>query len=206
MSLQVWAAYLAAVFILVFIPGPTVLFVITQSVLNGKKALLPLVTGVFLGDITAMSLSVLGLGTVLAASAVLFHIIKWIGAFYLIYLGLSILFSRKKTENELVIKEKFSGIKTLKQAYFITSLNPKGIIFFVAFFPQFINHHGDYFNQILIMGISFLFIATINTLFYSFFAGTVGEHIKKPEVKKIFDFTGAGALIGAGIFTAAARR
>src|SRR5574337_820580 len=86
MTFQLWAAFAIAAGIVLVIPGPTILAVISQSLAHGRKAVIPLVIGVTLGDLTAMSLSLLGLGAILSASAALFSLLRLIGAFYLFYL------------------------------------------------------------------------------------------------------------------------
>ena len=90
MSLETYGAFVIAAMIVLVIPGPTIILVISQSAGHGRRALLPLAAGVTLGDFTAMTLSILGLGAVLAASAALFSILKWIGAVYLIFLGIKL--------------------------------------------------------------------------------------------------------------------
>ena len=88
MTLESWAAFTAASAVLLIIPGPTVLLVVSYALGQGWRTVLPMTVGVALGDFTAMTLSMLGLGALLAASATLFTILKWVGAAYLVYLGI----------------------------------------------------------------------------------------------------------------------
>ena len=90
MTLELWAAFVAASTILLIIPGPTVLLVVSYALGQGWRTALPMAIGVALGDFTAMTLSMLGLGALLAASATLFTILKWIGAAYLVWLGVKL--------------------------------------------------------------------------------------------------------------------
>src|SRR5689334_8088684 len=90
MSLETWTAFVLASVVLLAIPGPTILLVIGQSLGAGRRNALPLVAGVALGDLTAMTLSLAGLGALLAASATAFTVLKWVGAAYLVWLGLSL--------------------------------------------------------------------------------------------------------------------
>src|SRR5471032_3334739 len=90
MTLSLWAAFVAASSILLVIPGPTVLLVVSYALGQGWRTALPMAIGVALGDFTAMTLSMLGLGALLAASATLFTVLKWIGAVYLVYLGIKL--------------------------------------------------------------------------------------------------------------------
>src|ERR671910_1486487 len=90
MSFEAWAAFAAASAILLIIPGPTILLVVSYALGQGWRTALPMSIGVALGDFTAMTLSMLGIGALLAASATVFTILKWIGATYLIYLGVKL--------------------------------------------------------------------------------------------------------------------
>ena len=90
MSLEIYIAFVIAAEIILVIPGPTIILVVSQAIAHGRKSVIPLVTGVLAGDFTAMTLSLLGLGAVLSASAALFVLLKWIGALYLIYLGVKL--------------------------------------------------------------------------------------------------------------------
>ena len=90
MNMELWVPFVLAATLILIIPGPTILLVISQALAHGRKSVVPLVAGVIFGDFTAMTLSLLGLGAILSASASLFTILKWIGALYLIYLGIKL--------------------------------------------------------------------------------------------------------------------
>src|SRR5512143_643131 len=90
MTMESWAAFTAASMVLLIIPGPTVLLVVSYALGQGWRTALPMAIGVALGDFTAMTLSMLGLGALLAASATLFTVLKWVGAAYLVYLGIKL--------------------------------------------------------------------------------------------------------------------
>ena len=90
MSWETWAAFTAASALLMIIPGPTILLVISYALGQGWRAAFPMAIGVALGDFTAMTLSMLGLGALLAASATVFTILKWVGAAYMIWLGIKL--------------------------------------------------------------------------------------------------------------------
>ena len=89
-QVEIWIPFALATTLILIIPGPTIILVISQAVTHGRKSVVPLVAGVILGDFTAMTLSLLGLGALLSASAALFSAFKWIGAIYLIYLGIKL--------------------------------------------------------------------------------------------------------------------
>ena len=206
MSLNIWITYFFATTLILIIPGPTIILVISQAVRHGRKSVVPLATGVVLGDFTAMTLSLLGLGAIMTASAALFTLFKWIGAIYLLYLGVNLW--RAKPDSSFILREKedASTRSLFKSSFIVTALNPKSIAFFVAFLPQFISPHSPAFSQILILGGTFLFLALINATLYALFAGQLRETIKKTSVRKWFNRCGGTALIGAGIFTAGMQR
>jgi threonine/homoserine/homoserine lactone efflux protein len=90
MSLEIYITYFFATTLILVIPGPTIILVVSQAVTHGRKSVVPLVVGVVFGDFTAMTLSLLGLGAIMSASATLFTLFKWIGALYLLYLGINL--------------------------------------------------------------------------------------------------------------------
>jgi threonine/homoserine/homoserine lactone efflux protein len=161
---------------------------------------------VLLGDFTAMILSILGLGAVLSASAALFAIFKWIGALYLIYLGIKLWKSNPENNSIQYNAKNTSARSLLKSSFIVTALNPKSIAFFVAFLPQFIDPLKPMLTQLTLLGGTFLLLATINAALYALFAGQLSEHMRKGNVRKWFDRCGGSALIGAGIFTAGMQR
>jgi threonine/homoserine/homoserine lactone efflux protein len=206
MSLEIWIPFALASTLILIIPGPTIILVISQAVAHGRRSVVPLVAGVLLGDFTAMTLSLLGLGAVLSTSAALFNIFKWIGAIYLVYLGIK-LWRLDPKNNSIKYNAKNSSVRSLlKSAFIVTALNPKSIAFFVAFLPQFIDPLKPAFFQLTLLGGTFLLLATINSALYAFFAGQLSEHMRKRNIRKLFNRCGGSALIGAGIFTAAMKR
>lgn len=205
--MDIWIPYILATTIILVIPGPTIILVISQSVAHGRKSVIPLVAGVLLGDFTAMTFSLLGLGTLLSASAALFTLFKWVGALYLIYLGIQMW--RLSPEGTLASETRHRGSSTFtlfRRSYIVTALNPKSIAFFVAFLPQFIDPLKPLLSQLILLGSTFLILATINAALYAIFAGQLSEHIRKRKVRKWFNRLGSSALIGAGIVTAGLQR
>ena len=134
MTLELWLAFVAASSLLLVIPGPTVLLVVSYALGQGWRTALPMAVGVALGDFTAMTLSMLGLGALLAASATLFTVLKWIGAAYLIWLGVK-LWRAGGTLEATPRTDAVSAARMLGHAWLVTALNPKSITFFVAFLP-----------------------------------------------------------------------
>ena len=203
MSIEVWAAFAAAATVVLVVPGPTIILVAGQAMSHGKKSVFPLVAGVTAGDFAAMTLSLLGMGAVLAASAALFSALKLFGALYLVYLGLK-LFRSTPGENRIGPSEaRKDGFSLFRKAFVVTSLNPKSIVFFVAFLPQFVDTAQPVLPQLLVLGGTFLTLGTINAAIYGILAGHFREKIAKKGPGVWLNRCGGTVLIGAGVFTAA---
>lgn len=203
MRWEIWIAFVVAAEIILIIPGPTVLMVVSQAIAHGRKSVIPLVVGVLAGDFTAMALSLVGLGAVLSASATVFGILKWAGALYLIYLGLKLWRTQPDNMSTRAVVREASPASLFRGAYIVTALNPKSIAFFVAFLPQFINPRASTSLQLLILGATFLSMATLNAALYAVFAGQLRNTLRQSRVRRICDRCGGSALIGAGVWTAA---
>jgi len=206
MSLENYLAYILATLLILSIPGPTIILVISEAVTHGRKSVIPLVAGVVLGDCTAMVLSLMGLGAIMSTSAALFVLFKWVGAVYLFYLGINLWRVKPEVESTQSNEKKTSRRSLLRSSFIVTALNPKEIAFFVAFLPQFIEASKPVTGQITVLGGTFLFLALVNAAFYAFFATTLRTLIKRTKIRNWFNRCGGTALIGAGIITAGLRR
>ncbi|MFC7608510.1 LysE family translocator [Teichococcus aestuarii] len=202
MSPETWIAFLATASVMLLIPGPTILLVIGQSLGGGRRAALPLVAGVAAGDLVAMSLSLAGLGALLATSAALFTLLKWAGAAYLVYLGVRLW----RAPVEPGAAAPLSARAARRQAFLVTALNPKSIAFFVAFVPQFLDPARPFLPQAAILVASFVSLAAANALLYALLAGRLSGAVRQPAVRRALNRTGGGMLVGAGLATAALRR
>ena len=201
MSLETWLAFSAASVVLLLIPGPTILLVISYALGQGWRVALPMAAGVALGDFTAMTLSMLGIGALLLASATVFTVLKWCGAAYLIWLGVK-LFRAGGTLEARVNTEATSRLKMLAHAWLITALNPKSITFFVAFLPQFLDTKAPLFPQMVVFESTFLVLAFLNAFGYALVASRARTLFRKPSAIRAFNRTGGTLLIGAGVVTA----
>jgi threonine/homoserine/homoserine lactone efflux protein len=204
MTFETWLAFAAASAILVLIPGPTVLLVVSYALGQGWRTALPMAVGVALGDFTAMALSMLGVGALLAASATVFTTVKWIGAAYLVWLGIKLwraggaLDAKPRTDAA-------SRAKMLGHAWIVTALNPKGLTFFIAFLPQFIDARAPFLPQVSIFGATFLVLAFANVVGYALVASRARSIVRNPRAMGIVNKTGGSLLIGAGLATVALR-
>jgi len=204
MPIENWLAFAAASAVMLAIPGPTILLVISYALGHGRKASSATVAGVALGDFTAMTASMLGLGALLATSAALFTGLKWVGAAYLIYLGIKLwrapVMGQGVEASDGAAKE--SPLRIFLHTYVVTALNPKSIVFFVAFLPQFLVPTQPFWPQVLIFEATFLVLATCNAALYGLLASAARNTIRKPNVQRIVNRTGGSLLIGAGLLTA----
>lgn len=206
MSIEIWFAFVVASAVLLVIPGPTILTVISYSVAHGRRANVPLVTAVALGDSTALALSLLGLGALLAASAFWFMVVKWVGGLYLLYLGIKLLRAGTSAPDLMASATLSSRWKLFANTYAVTALNPKGIIFFVAFLPQFINPAAEVSRQLWILSITFVAMATVNATLYAVFAASVRRLLRSPRMQRRFNLVGGSLLSAAGVWALLARR
>jgi len=206
MSLQLWLAFVAASAVLLVIPGPTILTVISYSVAHGRRANLPLIAAVALGDSTALVFSLLGLGALLATSAVWFTAIKWAGGLYLLYLGIKLLRAGISPAVLAAPAAPGSRWKLFLNTYLVTALNPKGIIFFVAFLPQFLDPRAGVTQQLWVLALTFVAMAALNATLYAVFAGEARRMLASPRAQRRFNLGGGSLLSAAGIWALLARR
>ncbi len=206
MSFELWAAFFVASSALLAVPGPTVLLVVSYALGHGRSSGWATVPGVTLGDFSAMTVSLLGAGALLAASATLFTALKLAGAAYLIWLGVKLWRAEPKLESVQNMALGQSRRSMFWNAYVVTALNPKGIIFFVAFVPQFIDPAADAWPQFMILEATFLVLAALNVVIWAVLAGHLRSRFRQPKTLKFVNRMGGGILIGAGILTAAVRR
>ena len=198
MSLETWLAFAAATTVLLIIPGPTILLVISYALGQGMRTALPVAIGVALGDFTAMTLSMLGLGALLAASSLLFTALKWAGAAYLVWLGIR-LWRAAGTREAAPQRHQAPAPRMLGHAWLVTALNPKSLTFFVAFLPQFIDRTADFWGQMLIFEATFIVLAFANAVGYGLVASRALRLLGSARAVSVCNRLGGSLLIGAGI-------
>ncbi len=206
MSIELWLAFVLASAILVAIPGPTILTVISYSMAHGPRANFPLVAAVALGDSTALAFSLLGLGTLLSASATLFTLVKWVGGLYLLFLGLKLFLSGMRAGEMTLPSAPVTLKNVFLNTYLVTALNPKGIVFFVAFLPQFIDPRADSTRQLWVLAATFVGLAIANAFFYAYFASFARRLLSTGRAQRAFSIVGGGLLCSAGVWALLAKR
>ena len=202
MPIETWLAYTLVTTTFLLIPGPTIILVISYSLLRGRQAVIALVLGVGLGDLTAMSLSFLGVGVLLQTVATAFYLIKWLGAAYLIWLGIKMWSSASEFTDLDKNNRSHAWQEIFSSAYITTALNPKSIVFFLAFIPQFIEPELPFTTQVVILGATFFVLAILSVLGYAALAIYAGQQLHLPLIQRWTHRIGGGLLIGAGGMTA----
>lgn len=204
MSVEIWLAFALASAVLVAIPGPTVLLVVSYALGRGRDTAWATAPGVALGDFLAMTLSLLGAGAILATSAVLFSALKMLGALYLIWLGVQLW--RTGGPADVATALTASKGQMFRDAFVVTALNPKGIVFFIAFVPQFVDPAAPALAQFAVMEATFVTLGFLNALLWALLAGSLRTCLAGPRAVRWINRFGGGVLIGAGLLTAATRR
>jgi len=207
MTFETWITFVVASTILLTIPGPTVLLVLSYALSKGRSVALSSAAGVALGDLVAMTASLAGLGALVLASSAAFTALKWVGAAYLVYMGLRLLLSAR--EHGLELPD--AGRSVTPRAVFghaaaVTALNPKSIAFFIAFVPQFLDADAPLLPQTALLIVTFVTLAALNALAYALLASSMRRVISRPAVLAWMTRAGGATLIGMGIMTATLRR
>ncbi|WP_341864244.1 LysE family translocator [Gymnodinialimonas sp. 57CJ19] len=206
MPLDTCITFVAATTVLLLIPGPTILLVLSYAISQGRRVAVSTAAGVAVGDLVAMTASLAGLGAVVLASATLFAALKWAGAVYLVYLGVKMIVSARRVNFALPQTDAISTRRTFTHAAAVTALNPKSIAFFIAFVPQFIQPGAPLMPQFAILVGTFVTMAALNALAYALLAGSLRDRLARPGVIAWLTRAGGATLIGMGVLTATLRR
>lgn len=207
MTLSTWLIYVAAVLVLTVTPGPSVLMCISTSVQHGPRRAMIASLGSTSAIACIMLLSMLGLGAVLAASETLFSTLKWLGAGYLAYLGITSLLS--KTSSIAVPDASMPQVSAhalFGRGILVGASNPKALLFFGALFPQFIEPSAPQAAQFVILGVTFIFFELFWLSIYASTAARARHWLQKPRRATLFNrVTGAVFLLAAGVLATARR-
>lgn len=202
-----FTAFLVATLVIAIVPGPDMAFIVSRSVAEGKKVGIATAFGMQVGVMFHILLSAFGLSAILMTSALAFQIVKYIGAMYLIYLGIQTI--RDKKGINISIQENQGGIwKAFWQGAITDIFNPKVALFFLTFLPQFINPDmGNTFFQFIFLGVVFGLLSLTIDICYSIIASSIRNVLTKNKTamhwqKRVSGFT----LIGLGTLLAFEKR
>jgi len=190
------ALFTGAALLLLVVPGPAVLYVVTQSVSHGRRAGLASVAGITTGTIVHVAAATVGLSALLASSALAFDVVKYLGAAYLIVIGIRRLAGLERPAPMGDRRERDLG-RLYRQGIVVNVLNPKTALFFLAFLPQFVEpSRGAAWAQILLLGLGFC-----SDSVWAFVAGTLGDRLRRsirfPQIQRYVSgsvFVGLGAV------------
>ncbi|MCC6803996.1 MAG: LysE family translocator [Anaerolineae bacterium] len=195
--------FLAAALVLAVTPGPAVLYIVTRSVDQGRRTGLVSVLGIELGNLFHVLAAALGISAILMTSALAFEIVKYLGAAYLIYIGVRKLLTPISRDDAPVVREA-NHRRAFTQGVVVAVLNPKTALFFLAFLPQFVDTaQGQVPAQSFLLGLMFVSIALISDSCYALLAGTAGGWLKRSVWYLRFQRYFAGTIyVGLGIYAA----
>ncbi len=191
--------FLGASALALAIPGPTIALVIARALSDGRRVSVPLALGIGAGTLVGSTAAIAGAGAVLMASATAFVIAKWIGAAYLVYLGIKLFLAQPGLAQEDGVSERSSAVLGLRDGFFVTLLNPKSLAFSAAFIPQFIGPGGGYVGQAAVLVVSFSVLAMVNALVFAFGADALRRFVRNLAVLRWVNRIGASVLIASGV-------
>jgi threonine/homoserine/homoserine lactone efflux protein len=206
MAWHVWIAFAAASALMGLTPGPGVASIVGYAVSSGRRTALASVAGIAIGNAVAISLSLAGVGALLAASALAFSLVKWAGALYLIAIGVLTLLRARASEDASAKPEAVTPQLAFLSNMAVGVFHPKTIIFFVAFVPQFIDARDSYLLQAAILALTFVAVVASTDCFYAMAASNASNWLRRPKTLRWSKRMGGVVMIGAGAATALTRR
>lgn len=205
MNLETWIAFTMLEAMLCLVPGPAVLFVMGQGLVQGPRPAVAAGVGILTANAVYFAISATGLGALLLASYEVFFAIKWLGVAYLLWIGGRALMTRPEA---LAIRRPApaSAWRVLRRGFLVQAANPKSILFFGALLPQFVDPAGDVAMQMLVLGGTSVAVEFAVLACYGGLAGRLRRFATRPAVALWFERAAGGLLIAAGVGMAAIRR
>jgi homoserine/homoserine lactone efflux protein len=203
MDFNIWLAYVVTEFLLSVTPGPAVLLISSPGMKYGAKTSYFGSLGISTGNLVYFALSAFGLGALIVRASDIFEIIKFLGACYLVFIGLKMVYNTLKRAQHAVddtpVKPKRSG-NAFFNAFVTQISNPKAIIFFVSLLPQFVNPQYNVFYQFSILALTTIVMETMILAFYGWLSAKGSTSLRNnPKIMKWIDRVGGGILVGIGI-------
>jgi len=197
----------AAALALIVVPGPAVLYIVSQSIDRGRLAGFVSALGIAVGALVHVCAAAIGLSSILVSSATAFNVVKYAGAAYLIGMGLWTILSRRDADPAAVQTERRLR-RRFGQGVVVNILNPKTALFFFAFLPQFVDpDQGAAAVQIVVLGLVFVLIAVISDSVWALAAGTASERLRASRrFLSVQRYVSGSVFVGLGALTAGAKR
>ena len=202
MDWTLWAGFVVASLIVGLLPGPGVTSIVGYALTAGMRTALASVFGATAGNATAMTLSLVGVGVLIEQYPAAFAILKWVGAAYLVAIGLYAIVTATTPSEDGSVAKTIKPAAAFWGTFAITAINPKTIIFFVAFTPQFMSPALDYWTQAAILLLTFCAVVTLSDGFYAVAASWVAGFLKGRKVHLWSQRVGGAVLMAAGVATA----
>jgi threonine/homoserine/homoserine lactone efflux protein len=195
-----YVLFVMAALALLLVPGPAVVYVVARSVSGGRLTGLVSVLGIELGTLTHVVFAAAGLSAIVASSVVAFSVVKWLGAAYLVYLGLRQILGCGGEEEDTGLSGSGDGrFRVFYQSVLVQILNPKVALFFLAFLPQFVDpSRGAAWTQVVVLGATLAFLGLFTDGLYALLGGTAGRWIRK----RGGSLRRAGRYVTGGIYIA----
>jgi threonine/homoserine/homoserine lactone efflux protein len=198
-SANAFAVFIPAALVLLAIPGPAVLYIIATSVEGGRRHGLLSVAGVHIGSLIHVVAAVAGLSALIVSSAIAFSTVKYVGAAYLVYVGIRKWLERDEPA-ELEARPSRSGRRVFTQGIVVNVLNPKTALFFLAFLPQFIDRDRTVWTQIAVLGLCWIALGLVSDGAYALAGGTIGGFIRRR--RRAVRYASGGIFVGLGAVAA----
>jgi len=206
LELELWLTFVVTYTVISIVPGPSVLMVTGLALSQGAKAAFLCIMGELVGGVVLVGLSLFGVGTILAASSELFHIVKWAGVFYMAYLGYrQIVDARLDKVGSPQKTKRTGGVSSIRAGFFTAISNPKAIIFYVAFLSQFLDPNANIYLQFAIVVATSTVIVGVVLGGYALLAAQARKTFRSAKARRRFGYAGGGFLIGGSVFIATTR-
>lgn len=196
--------FVPAALVLLIVPGPSVLYIVTRSIDHGRRAGLLSVLGTHGGSLVHVAAAAFGVSALIVSSALAFSAVKYLGATYLVWLGIR---RWRAGERILVVADRpmVPTAQLVRQGFVVQVLNPKTAIFFLAFLPQFVDpDHGSVTVQVLVLGVVFIGLGLISDSTYAIAAATIGTALRRSNrARRVERYVSSGVYVGLGLATAA---
>lgn len=207
MNWQIWLLFVLTEAVLSMTPGPAVLYVLSQALRRGPRNSVWASGGILAANAMYFALSATSVGAVIVASYRLFFVVKWVGAGYLVYLGLRSLLGKASL---MALPESkpgsAAGARALRDGFFLQAANPKAVLFFTAILPQFLDPRRGVAWQILVLGISSILVEFAILFVYGQLAGRALSTLRNPRLDQLTNRAAGSLLIGAGVGLARLKR
>ena len=207
MTIQTWVLFVLTEGALCLTPGPAVLLVLSQGLTRGTGASVFASLGILAGNACYFALSATGLGTILLASYDLFSLVRWVGAAYLVWLGITAFIARSTVLTVTPVAGAApGGWRTCVNGFVLQVSNPKALVFFTALLPPFIDPRGSVMVQVAILGVTSVVLEFFVLLAYGALAGRLTSLATRPRFQTIANRVAGGMLVTAGVSVAIQRR